>query len=163
MIPEIPALVSYVSRLYSLKGVTLMARRVKELSAMEVDKAKPSSKQRKLFDGNGLFLLVSPSGGKWWRFKYSFAGKENTISFGTYPEISLAQARERREEARKLLARGIDPSTSRKQEKAEREELRSNRFEAIAREWHSKMKSENAWTEDHAVTIMNRMEKDMFP
>jgi len=140
-----------------------MARTTKELTAMEVEKSKPGSAQRKLYDGKGLILIISPSGGKWWRFKYSFAGKENTISFGTYPEVSLADARQRREEVRKLLTKGVDPSTARKQERAEKDELRSNRFESIAREWHEKMKSENAWTADHAVTIMNRMEKDMFP
>jgi len=140
-----------------------MARTTKALGAIEIEKAKPGSKPQHLFDGGGLFLLVTPSGGKWWRFKYSFVGKSKTISFGTYPEISLLQARERREAARKLLAVGVDPSMNRKAVKSAKEELLANSFEIIAREWHEKQKSENAWTEEHSVTIMNRMEKDMFP
>lgn len=140
-----------------------MARQTKPLRAMDIERAKAESKPQHLFDGGGLFLLIATSGGKWWRFKYNYAGKSKTISFGTYPDISLADARERREEARKLLAKGIDPSIARKQDKAEKDELRSNRFESIAREWHAKQKNENAWTADHAITIMNRLEKDIFP
>jgi integrase len=130
---------------------------------MEVDKAKPGSETRKLYDGKGLLLIVTPAGGKWWRFNYSIDGKRKTISFGTYPEISLSQARERREEARKLIAIGIDPSMNRKAVKSAKDELSANSFELIAREWHEKQKAENAWTADHAITIMNRLEKDMFP
>ena len=140
-----------------------MARITKTLGALEVEKAKAGDKPQHLFDGGGLFLLITPAGGKWWRFKYSFSGKSKTISFGTYPEVSLAQARERRDEARKLLANGIDPSVNRKAVKSAKEELLANSFEFIAREWHAKMKSENAWTEEHAKTILTRMEKDMFP
>ncbi len=140
-----------------------MAKTIDPLTATKIDKAKPETKQKKLFDGGGLFLLIAPSGGKWWRFKYSFSGKSKTISFGTYPEISLAQARERREEARKLLANGVDPSENRKAVKSAKDKLLANSFEAIGREWHRKMVSDNEWTEDHAETIMTRMEKDMFP
>jgi integrase len=140
-----------------------MARTTKELTALEVEKTKPGSEQKKLYDGKGLVLIVAPSGGKWWRFNYNYAGKSKTISFGTYPEISLSQARERREEARKLLANGIDPSVNRKAIKSAKEELLANSFEAIAREWHEQQKADNAWTVEHATTIMNRMEKDMFP
>src|SRR5512133_2167284 len=100
-----------------------MARLTKSLGAIEVEKAKPGSKPQHLFDGGGLFLLVAPSGGKWWRFRYNFAGKSKTISFGTYPEVSLAQARERREAARKLLATDVDPSMNRKAVKSAKEEL----------------------------------------
>lgn len=140
-----------------------MARLTRALGALEVEKAKPGIKPQYLFDGKGLFLLVTVSGGKWWRFKYNFEGKGKTISFGTYPEISLAQARERREEARKLLATGIDPSAHRRAVKSAKEELQANSFEVIAREWHEKQQADNAWTVDHAVTIMNRLEKDVFP
>ena len=140
-----------------------MARRTETLGALQVEKVKPGSKPQHLFDGGGLFLLVATSGGKWWRFKYSFSGKSKTISFGTYPEISLAQARERREEARKLLAMGVDPSANRKAVKLAKEELLANSFECIAREWHKKMVGDSAWTADHAETILTRMEKDMFP
>jgi integrase len=140
-----------------------MARTTKELSATEVEKTKPESKEKRLYDGRGLFLLVTPKGGKWWRFKYNYAGKENTMSFGTYPDVSLADARQRRENARKLLANDIDPSVQRKQDKVDISETRANCFEAIARDWYINQVEDNAWTDEHAVTIMNRMEKDMFP
>lgn len=133
------------------------------LTDVKARNAKPADKQRKLYDTDGLFLLIAPAGGKWWRFKYRIDGKEKLLSFGTYPEISLAQAREKRDEARKLVAIGLDPSVNRKAVKSAHNELLANSFESIAREWHTKMKSENAWTSDHAVTILNRMEKDMFP
>lgn len=91
-----------------------MARTTKELTALEVERTKPGTAQKKLYDGRGLLLIVTPAGGKWWRFNYSFSGKSKTISCGTYPEVSLAQAREKREEARKLLATGIAlPQTER--------------------------------------------------
>lgn len=99
--------------------------------------AKPKSKQFKLFDNDGLFLLVSPAGGKWWRFKYRLGGKEKLISFGTYPEVSLAQARVRRDEARKQVADNIDPSQARKALKAAKVQNEST-FEVVAREWHTK-------------------------
>ena len=140
-----------------------MARMVKELTAMEVEKTKPDSVQKKLYDGRGLLLIVAPSGGKWWRFNYSFAGKSKTISFGTYPEISLAQARERREEARKLLANDVDPSDNRKAVKSAKSELLANSFETIAREWHKHMLGKKEWSTEHATTILNRLEQDIFP
>jgi integrase len=140
-----------------------MARTTKELTAMEVEKTKPGDKEKKLYDGKGLLLIVTPAGGKWWRLKYNFDGKSKTISFGTYPEISLAQARDRRDEARKLLAIGIDPSANRKAAKSTRQELLANSFEAIAREWHQKEVKDKTWSAEHAATIMTRLEKDVFP
>src|SRR5215469_7125762 len=88
------------------------------LSATAIDKAKPRQKPVKLFDGGGLFLLIQPSGRKWWRFKYRFAGREKLLSLGVYPEISLAVARVRRDEARALVAQGTDPSVERKTSRA---------------------------------------------
>lgn len=140
-----------------------MAKKITPLGALEVERAKAGAKPKHLFDGGGLFLLVTPKGGKWWRFKYTYDGKSKTISFGTFPEISLAQARERREDARKFLAKGIDPSEDRKAIKAAKGELLANSFECIAREWHKKQVEDSAWTEEHAETIMTRMEKDIFP
>lgn len=140
-----------------------MAKKIIPLGALDVERAKAGNKPQHLFDGGGLFLLVTPTGGKWWRFKYTHSGKSKTISFGTYPEISLAKARERREEARKLLATGVDPSADRKAVKAAKAELLTNSFECIAREWHKKMVGDGAWTADHAETIMTRMNQDMFP
>jgi len=122
--------------------------------------AKPKNKQYKLFDGDGLFLLVAPAGGKWWRFKYRFGGKEKLISLGTYPEVSLSQARERRDKARKQVADNIDPSKVRKALKAATIQNEST-FEVIAREWHAKFTP--TWTQGHATTIKSRLEKNVFP
>jgi integrase len=122
--------------------------------------AKPKKNQFKLFDTDGLFLLVSPAGGKWWRFKYRLGGKEKLISLGTYPEVSLAQARARRDEARKQVADGIDPSQARKALKAAKVQNEST-FEVVAREWHSKFTL--TWTPGHAITIKSRLEYNVFP
>jgi len=122
--------------------------------------AKPKNNQFKLFDTDGLFLLVSPAGGKWWRFKYRLGGKEKLISLGTYPEVSLAQARVRRDEARGQVADGIDPSQARKALKAARVRNEST-FEVVAREWHTKFTP--TWTPGHAVTIKSRLEFNVFP
>lgn len=130
------------------------------LSDTKIRNAKPKSKQYKLFDGDGLFLLVSPGGGKWWRFKYRFGGKEKLLSLGTYPEVSLSQARERRFEARKHVANGADPSQIRKAEKASFESG-DNTFEVIAREWFGKF--EVNWAPGHAAKIKGRLENDVYP
>ena len=123
--------------------------------------AKPKDKAYKLSDGGGMYLEVSPAGGKWWRIKYRFDGKEKRISLGVYPDVTLKVARERREEARKLLAAGIDPGAHRKATKAAGEAVQANTFEAVAREWHSIQKSR--WTERHAGRVMDRLVKDLFP
>ena len=137
-----------------------MPKRIAPLSDMEVSKIKPQQKQRTLFDGGGLFLLVTPPGGKLWRLKYRFDGKEKMLALGAYPEISLADARQRREDARRQVAHGIDPGAVRKaQKQAVTEETET--FEVIAREWH--MKFTPTWTSGHAATIMSRLERDLFP
>jgi hypothetical protein len=115
-----------------------MPKRILPLSDMKVVKVKPQSKQVTLFDGDGLFLLVTPSGGKLWRLKYRFGGKEKLLSWGAYPEISLANARGRRDKARKQLANGIDPGEVRKAQKAAQVASCENSFEVVAREWHKK-------------------------
>jgi integrase len=138
-----------------------MARTTKELTATEVDKVKPGTKPKHLFDGKGLFLLVTPKGGKWWRFKYRYANKQKLLSLGTYPEVSLAEARQRRDDFRKLLANGVDPYAHRKAVKSAKDEVLANGFEVIAREWHENQKIN--WSEDHVVTILNRLEKDIIP
>ena len=130
------------------------------LSDAKVRNARPDTKPVKMFDSNGLFLLVSPSGGKWWRFKYRFGGKEKLLSLGTYPEISLAEARERRDAARKLVANGVDPSQVRKAQKASKE-ADENTFEVVAREWHAKFTP--TWTPVHAKSILRRLELNIFP
>lgn len=137
-----------------------MPKRIVPLTDLQVSKAKAKKKPTSLFDGGGLFLLVTPSGGKLWRFKYRFDGKAKKLSFGPYPEISLTDARSRREEARKQLAHGVDPGAVRRaQKQAETEERET--FEIIAREWHTKFTP--TWTGGHSDTIIGRMERDLFP
>ena len=124
-----------------------------------VRNAKPEAKPRKLFDERGLFLLVSPNGSKWWRFKYRFNGKEKLLSLGVYPDVSLKDARERRDDARKLVANGVDPSENRKAEKLARGG--GNCFEVVAREWYAKYSTN--WSADHGGRIIRRLERDIFP
>lgn len=124
-------------------------------------KGQVTTKPYKLADANGLYLEVAPSGGKWWRLKYRFAGKEKRLSLGVYPNISLKEARERRDEARKLLANQIDPSENRKAQKSSQGAGLGNSFEVVAREWFQKF-SPN-WTPDHAQRMIRRLERDIFP
>jgi integrase len=131
------------------------------LTDVEIKKAKPSSKPIRMFDAGGLYLEVATSGGKLWRFKYRFNGKEKRQALGTYPDTSLAKARERRDEARRLLADGVDPSENRKVQAAAKVALAENSFEVIGREWFAKMKPE--WADSHADKIMARLERDIFP
>ncbi len=122
---------------------------------------KPEAKAVKFADGGGLYLEVTPAGGKIWRQKYRFDGKEKLLTHGKYPLVTLAEAREKREEAKKLLQQGIDPGAAKKEDKAQRRIESANTFEAIAREWHEYKKQE--WTEKYADTIINRLEVDVFP
>lgn len=108
------------------------------LTALDVKNAKPADKPRKMADGGGLHLLVNPNGSRWWRWAYRFMGKEKTLSMGTYPETSLAQAREKHADARKLLAQGIDPSAARqdlKRQQAKAQQAATDTFESVARAW----------------------------
>ena len=118
------------------------------LTQTQIDKAKPDPKPRTLWDANGLYLEISPAGGKWWRLKYCIDGKEERLSLGTFPDVSLKMARKRRDDARELLADGVDPSAHRGAERKQVAMQAANSFEAIAREWHAKQL--NAWTERHA-------------
>ncbi|EIT69977.1 MULTISPECIES: tyrosine-type recombinase/integrase [Hydrocarboniphaga] len=123
--------------------------------------AKPKAKPYKLPREDGLFLLINPSGSKWWRLAYSFDGKEKLLSLGVYPEVSLADARRRRDEARKLLAAGVDPSGHRKAEKLAGAERAANSFEVIAREWFGKFSTR--WAPSHSSKTIGRLERDVFP
>lgn len=138
-----------------------MPKRIIPLSDVKVRNAKPKGKDYKLSDGGGLYLLVTPTGGKLWRFKYHFGGKEKLLAMGVYPVVSLTEARQRRDNAKQLLEQGIDPSIHQKAAKAARDESIANSFEAIAREWHGHKKAE--WSADHSATILTRLEKDIFP
>lgn len=131
------------------------------LTDTTIRNAKPTDKPYKLYDGDGLFLQVTPSGGKWWRFKYRFADKEKLLSVGTYPEIGLKEARARREASRRLVAEGVDPSEHRKASKAARVTRDANSFEVIAREWFGKFSS--SWVASHGDRIVARFERDIFP
>lgn len=131
------------------------------LTDTAIRNAKPGRNRAKLFDERGLYIEVSPTGGKWWRLKYRFDGKEKRLSLGVYPDVGLKEARTRRDEARKLLAGGIDPSENRKVQKLARTDQAANTFEAVAREWFTK-NSPN-WAETHASKIIQRLEKDIFP
>ncbi len=131
------------------------------LTNIAIRRAQPGNKSRKMFDGGGLYLEIAPKGGKWWRLKYRFRGKEKRLALGVYPSVSLKQARRRREEARQLLAQQIDPSELRKAEKASSEGHSGNSFEPVAREWFAKQ-SPN-WAPAHASRVLRRLEKDIFP
>ncbi len=137
-----------------------MPKRIVPLTDVKVKKAKPQDKPVSLFDGGGLYLLVTPSGGKLWRFKYRFEGKEKKLASGAYPDVSLQDARKKRDDARKLLAGGIDPAEKRKAQKQTAIE-EGETFEIVARKWHNKFK--RRWKESHAERIMGRLERDIFP
>jgi integrase len=131
------------------------------LSDTTVCNVKAGLKPMKLFDGRGLYLEVAPSGGKWWRLKYRFEGKEKRLSLGVYPDVSLKAARDRREECRKLLSNGVDPSENRKAAKASRAAQAANSFEIVAREWFGKYSP--TWADSHAEKIRQRLERDIYP
>lgn len=137
-----------------------MAKRINPLSEITIRTAKPRDKEFKLFDGGGLFLLVTPSGSKLWRLKYRYEGKEKLLSFGMYPTISLADARQRREDARKLIANGIDPSAVKKAQK-QAETSETETFEVIARGWHAKFIPR--WAPAHSSKILSALQRDVFP
>jgi integrase len=133
----------------------------RSLNDTKVRAAKPQEKQFKLFDERGLFLLVTPTGGKLWRLKYRLHGTEKLLALGQYPDVSLAQARDRRDAARKLIANGLDPVA---EKRATREKLRTaaeETFEVIARGWFAKFRP--TWTAGHQRTIISRLENNVFP
>lgn len=132
-----------------------------KLNARQVDAAKPREKAYKLADGVGLYLEVVPSGSRYWRMKYRFNGKEKRMAFGVYPAVSLAQARALRDEAKKKLAEGIDPSFAKKEEKLVRDVQLNNTFQAVALEWHGTKVSR--WSEGYASDIIEAFNKDIFP
>jgi len=127
------------------------------LTNTAISTAKPKQKPYKLSDGGGLYLLVAPSGGRWWRLKFRVDAKEKSLSLGVFPDVSLKQARERRDQARRDLANGIDPSAKRRSER----DSTGNSFEALAREWFEKF-SPN-WVPGHSGKIIRRLELYIFP
>ncbi len=131
------------------------------LTDIKIKQAKPKEKPYKISDERGLYLEVAPSGGKWWRLKYRIEGKEKRFSLGVYPDVSLALARERRDDARKLIANGIDPSSHRKATKEARAESNANSFEVVAREWFDRWKTGKS--DKHTDKVIRRLERDVFP
>ncbi|MEQ9996799.1 tyrosine-type recombinase/integrase [Pectobacterium versatile] len=129
------------------------------LTDIKVRSAKPEEKAYKLTDGSGMFLLVHPNGSKYWRFRYRFGGKEKMLALGVYPDVSLSDARQKRDEARKLVAADIDPSEHKKTVQAEQQD-ESRTFEAIARAWHADNKK---WSELHSERILKGLIEHIFP
>lgn len=131
------------------------------LTDTAIRNAKPADKPVRLFDGGGLYLEIAPSGGKWWRLKYRFGGKEKRYSLGVYPEVTLATARKKRDEAREKLAAGIDPGEAKKAEKRASLLAAANSFEVVARGWMDERKT-TVEPAQHTKTLA-RMENDVFP
>jgi integrase len=131
------------------------------LSDAKVRNAKAKAKLYKIADGEGLFLVVMPTGSKYWRLRYSFAGKEKLLALGVYPEVTLADARDRRADARKALATGKDPGELKKETKRKAILKRANSLETVAREWFEKRKHE--WASSSAETALARLEQHILP
>lgn len=131
------------------------------LTDLEIRRVKPEDKPYTKNDGNGLSLLIEPNGSKGWRYRYRFDGKAKLLSLGTYPTISLAEARQKRDEAKKLVAAGINPSEVRKEVKLAKEGRLSNTFEVIAREWYQKRV--DRWSVSYGAEMMKTFEADVFP
>ncbi|ECK2140244.1 tyrosine-type recombinase/integrase [Salmonella enterica subsp. enterica serovar Enteritidis] len=131
------------------------------LTDLAIRRSKPKDKPYTLNDGNGLSLLIEPNGSKGWRLRYRFSGKAKLMSLGTYPNVALADARTARDEAKKLIAGGIDPAEVRKAKKREIESRFGNTFEGIAREWYEKRF--DRWSPSYAEEMIETFEKDVFP
>lgn len=159
----------YTKIMYQQMGVHVA------LTELQIKHAKAVDRPLKMSDGHGLFLFVQPDsvsinekkkktiirGARYWRLAYRFAGKQKTLALGVYPEVSLVDARERREETRKLLAKDIDPSENRKAQKLSKGDRAENSFEVVAREWFEKFSAN--WAENHSGRIIRRLERDIFP
>jgi hypothetical protein len=131
------------------------------LSDLTIRNAKAREKAYKLGDGRGLYLLVEPNGSKFWRLKYRFAQKDRKLSLGAYPEVTLALARERQLEARRLIDRDVDPLEHKKQEKRSARLANANSFEAVGREWYLKFSA--TWAASHSSKVLLRLENNLFP
>lgn len=132
-----------------------------KLTARQVDTSKPKDKPYKLSDGGGLYLLVKPNGSRYWRLKYRIAGKEKLLALGVYPDITLAEARQKRADAKKVLAAGGDPGQEKQEEKQAKEQAVANSFERLAMEWHSHKST--SWSEGYAEHLLTYLKKDIFP
>lgn len=131
------------------------------LTEPQVRSAKPASKPFKLYDSEGLFLFVTPSGGKLWRYRFRFDDKEKVLALGAYPKLGLAAARKKRNTAIEAVQAGVDPTAERREAKAARAQAKRHPFKSVALEWHDLHLHE--WTPSYAKQIMNRLEADVFP
>ena len=131
------------------------------LTELVIKNTKPKSKAFKLYDTKGLYLLITPSGGKYWRIKYRFADKEKTHAIGVYPDVSLKEVRELHEEVRIKLRKGIDPAAERKKQKLEMRFNHANTFKDVALEWLRKQ--QGRWTKKHLAATGRRIEQNLFP
>ncbi|MFV8628926.1 tyrosine-type recombinase/integrase, partial [Ralstonia pseudosolanacearum] len=131
------------------------------LTDLSVRNAKPQDKPYRLADGLGMYLEVMPNGAKYWRLKYRIAGKEKRLALGVYPGVGLAQARTARDDARRLIAVGTDPSQARKEAKLATTTARTHTFEVVAREWHEKQRA--TWVPTYATKVLHSLETDVFP
>ena len=136
-----------------------MPKRATPLTDTQIRSLRPAAKDAKYFDGGGLFLLLTPTGGRHWRFKYRFGGKEKLLTLGSYPHVTLSAARQLREEAKSLLARGIDPGADRKEQEAAVVREQST-FEAVAREWHGQFSPK--WTPRTAKAVLEMLAANVF-
>ncbi|WP_455816147.1 Arm DNA-binding domain-containing protein [Pseudomonas cerasi] len=127
------------------------------LTDIKIRNTKPSGKAVKLTDGFGMYLLIHPNGSKYWRIQYRFGGKQKTLALGVYPAISLSDARQRRDEAKKLLAKGTDPVVKKQNDKRENSGIFS--FESVARQWHAGNKK---WSEEYKGKILRTLETYLF-
>ena len=132
-----------------------------KLTDTAIKAAKPREKPYKLFDGEGLYLLINPDGSRWWRLKYRYGGKERLLALGTYPGTGLKKARDKRDDARNLLDDDIDPNAHRKAEKAARADRDAGSFEVVAREWHAKQSE--TWAAGHSERVLRRLVLYVFP
>ncbi|HGE8301160.1 TPA: tyrosine-type recombinase/integrase [Serratia marcescens] len=131
------------------------------LTDVKVRSAKPADKAYKLTDGEGMHLMVHPNGSRYWRLQYRFDGKQKMLALGIYPSVSLSGARQRRDEAKRHIANGIDPSAQRKVEKVARKVTVENTFKAITLEWHAYKRQ--GWSKGYADDLMEAFENDIFP
>ncbi|HAU5603340.1 TPA: tyrosine-type recombinase/integrase [Citrobacter koseri] len=132
-----------------------------KLTARQISTAKPTEKPYKLSDGGGLYLLVNPNGSRYWRMKYRYAGKEKLLSIGVYPDVTLAEARDKRTEAKRMLAAGDDPSEVKQAAREAKSLAVNNSFELLALEWHEHKKTN--WSSGYADDILEYLRKDIFP
>lgn len=131
------------------------------LTDIQIRQAKPKEKQYRLAAGKGLYLLINPNGGKWWRVRYRLSRKQQELSVGIYPEVSLKEASQRRDDIRSQVAAGKDPGVERKIEKLNKHASADSSFESVGREWFEKFSPD--WSESHRSRALNRLEKDVYP